>query len=234
MSDESIFSGATPPVEEPAAPVVTTTPQIPTEVAELVGEGKKYKTTEEALKALPHAQAHIQKLEDEAKQIREELAKRKAVEEVLAEFKASTSKQSDEGTPPAKLEVAELEKLVEKVIENKQSVEVAKTNTTSVVKKMSEKFGEKAEQEYIKLAEENGMTIPQLNALAARSPNAVLKLAGITVSKTTPPAKPESSINTDGFTNNQPQEKSARVVGRSTKDMVAAWKVAGEKVNPPS
>lgn len=233
MSDESIFSADQAP-QGLEAPAVTTTPQIPTEVAELVGEGKKYKTTEDALKALPHAQAHIQKLEEEAKQIREELTKRKAVEEVLAEFKASTGKQSDEETPPAKLDEAVLEKLVEQVVEKKKSVEVAKANTNTVVKKMSEKFGEKAEQEYIKIAEENGMTVPFLNALAARSPDAVLKLAGITVDKSTPPAKPNSSINTDGFNNNQPPEKSARVLGRSTKDMVAAWKVAGEKVNQPS
>lgn len=229
MSDESIFNGATPP-EETVVTEVTTTSQIPTEVAELVGEGKKYKTTEEALKALPHAQTHIQKLEEEAKQMREELAKRKAVEEVLAEFKASTGKQSED-TPPAKLDEAVLEKLVEQVVEKKKSVEVAKANTDSVVKKMSEKFGDKAEQEYIKIAEENGMTIPFLNALAARSPDAVLKLAGLTTDKAAAPAKVNSSINTDGFQNNQPQEKSARVTGRSTKDMVAAWKIAGEKVN---
>ncbi len=33
--------------------------QIPTEAAELVGDGKKYQSVEDALKSVPHAQKHI-------------------------------------------------------------------------------------------------------------------------------------------------------------------------------
>ena len=36
--------------------------QIPTEAAELVGDGKKYSSVEDALKSVPHAQKHIQTL----------------------------------------------------------------------------------------------------------------------------------------------------------------------------
>ena len=76
---ETIFDQATPDVVE------TQQNAIPTELAEFVGEGKKYQTVEDALKSIPHAQSHIQKLEEEMKQAREELAKRKAAEELLEE-----------------------------------------------------------------------------------------------------------------------------------------------------
>lgn len=226
-TEESIFNAngeTSPNAVEP------TTFSIPTEVSELVGEGKKYKTTEEALKALPHAQSHIQKLEEEARSMKEELSRRKAVEEVLAEFKATPNSQSME-TPSAQLDEAKLAQLVEQVVEKKKAVEVAKANTSNVVSKMVEKFGDKAEQEFIRVAAENGMTVPFLNSLAARAPEAVLKLAGITMEKELYPNKTNSTVNTQAFNNNQLQEQSARVGFKgSTKDLVAAWKVAGEKV----
>jgi len=62
------------------------------------------------------------------------------------------------------------------------------------------------------------------------SPEAVLKLAGIKKDQSV--GKPSSSVNTEGNFNSQTQELSARVplVGATTKDVVNAWKIAGEKV----
>ena len=79
MNDEV----ATPVTETPVEPNTTeavqqdTTPkafEIPTEVQELVGEGKKYQSPEDALKSVPHAQQHIQTLESELAEIKEELS----------------------------------------------------------------------------------------------------------------------------------------------------------------
>jgi len=53
---DSIFEGSTDPVVT-EAPAVSSTPtlNIPTEVVDLIGDGKKYKTAEEALRSVPHA-----------------------------------------------------------------------------------------------------------------------------------------------------------------------------------
>ena len=62
--------------------------QIPTEAAELVGDGKKYQSVEDALKSVPHAQKHIQTLESELASVKEELTKRRTTEELLDEIKS--------------------------------------------------------------------------------------------------------------------------------------------------
>lgn len=73
MSEQTIFNGEvdqTPPVVTSPPP-----PVVPTELQELVGQGKKYATLDDAIKSVPHAQTHIAKLEQEAAQLREELQK---------------------------------------------------------------------------------------------------------------------------------------------------------------
>ena len=68
--------------------------QIPTEAVELVGEGKKYSSVEDALKSVPHAQKHIQTLESELATLKEELSKRKTTEELLDEIKSGIQPQA--------------------------------------------------------------------------------------------------------------------------------------------
>lgn len=178
MSDESIFQGSTSPAEEVVQKPAFT---IPTEVVEFVGDGKKYATPEDALKSVPHAQAHIQKLEDEMKTLREELEKRKAVEDVISEFKKAATQP--ETTPQTGVDVSTITQLISQTLEQKEQARKAQQNTQIVIAKLTEKFGEKAEQEYVRIAQENGVPVPMLNALSANSPEAVLKLAGINMEK---------------------------------------------------
>src|SRR5690606_35996662 len=58
--------------------------QIPDEVLEFVGPGKKYATLADALKSVPNAQKHIQTLEDEMKQLRADKGSALSQEEVYA------------------------------------------------------------------------------------------------------------------------------------------------------
>ena len=224
MSDESIFS--TDPVE----PVVQNPPtgiSLPQEVAELVGEGKKYKSAEDALKSIPHAQSHISKLEEEMAQMREELAKRKAAEELLEEFKANGFKQEP---TTVKSEPVDIESVVAKVLSQKEQQALAQSNQKQVVQAFDGKYGEKGEEMYIKLAEDAGMSVAELNLLAARSPKALFKLAGFE-QKESIPSKTQSSVNTEGFQSTSSTNLSAKVPkGATTKDVVQAWRNAGEKV----
>jgi len=228
MSEETIFSGETTPLEAAVTPQVT----LPTEVVEFVGEGKKYRTAEEALKAIPHAQGHIKTLEEEAKQLREELAKRKTAEELLEEFKASGVIGGDRQAAPATVSV-DYEQIVAGILSKKEAQSTAHRNILTVVNTFQAAFGDKtkAEEMYNKVAEESGLSVQALNQLAATSPEAVMRLAGITKKQETLPGKVQSTVNLQSLTNTGTTELSSRLKpGASTKDMVNAWRIAGEKV----
>lgn len=204
--------------------------QIPTEAAELVGDGKKYSSIEDALKSVPHAQKHIQTLESELAAAREELTKRKTTEELLDEIKSGIQPQ---GTPAGtEFDQDKLLQLVDQTLEYKEKQKSAKTNAESVASKFTEKYGQKAEEVYNTVARESGLTVQQLNSLAASSPKIVLKLAGLEGVSAPVVGKPNSSVNTEALNKTvDPNTLSARVKqGATTKDLVNAWKIAGEKV----
>ena len=203
--------------------------KIPTEAMDFVGEGKKYKSAEDALKSVPHAQEHIKTLEEEMAQLKEELTRRKTAEELLDELKSGT--QSTENTTQVQeFDQDRLMQLVNQTIEQKEQQSKAQQNAKTVANRFTEQYGAKAEDAYNQIAKDAGLTVEQLNNLAATSPNVVMKLAGFE-SKPTTIGKPSSSINTQALNNTKPTELSARVPkGASTKDMLAAWRAAGEKV----
>lgn len=226
---ETIFDGVTAPEVVPATPSPVV---LPTEVAELVGEGKKYRTAEDALKALPHAQGHIKTLEEEAKQLREELAKRKTAEELLEEFKVSGVLGGNRQEPAVTPSV-DVEQVVASVLAKKEAATTAQKNISVVVNTFTEAFGDKTkgEEMYNKVAEESGLSVAALNQLAATSPEAVLRLAGITKKQETVPGKVQSTVNAQAFNDKSNAELSARVrPGATTRDMVNAVKIAREKV----
>lgn len=202
---------------------------IPTEVEDFVGNGKKYNSVEDALRSVPHAQKHIQTLEQELAQMKDELYKRKTTEELLDEIKSGFLPENT--SQAVDFDHDKLVQLVDQTLTMKEKQKVAQSNAVAVASKFTDQFGQKAEEVYNTIAKENGLTVQQLNNLASNSPNVVLKLAGL--AKTSGiPAKTNSSINTEALnTNQQPQELSARVPkGASTRDLTNAWKIAGEKV----
>jgi len=211
--------------------VDTSTPkfEIPTEAQDFVGEGKKYKSAEDALRSVPHAQEHIKTLETELAQMKEELTRRKTTEELLDELKSGN--QPVEATPQGvELDQDRIMQLVNQTIEQKEKQSKAKQNAQTVASKFTEQYGAQAESAYNQIAKDAGLTVEQLNNLAATSPNVVMKLAGFET-KSTPVGKISSSVNTQALNNTAKPELSAKVPkGASTKDMLAAWRNAGEKV----
>jgi hypothetical protein len=203
--------------------------QIPTEAAELVGDGKKYQSVEDALKSVPHAQKHIQTLESELAAAREELSKRRTTEELLDEIKSGI--QPKENPQGVEFDQDKLMQLVDQTLEVKERQRLAKSNASQVAAKFTEKFGTEAENVYKSVAKDNGLSEQQLNSLAASSPNVVLKLAGLAEAKIAPVSKSSSSLNTQALTQKVDSSTlSARVKqGATTKDLVNAWKIAGEK-----
>lgn len=205
--------------------------EIPTEAQDLVGEGKKYSSAEEALRSVPHAQQHIKTLEEEMAQLKEELTKRKTTQELLDEIKSGV-KPAENTTQEGKLNQDTIMELVNNTLKQNEQKKTAQTNASQVASKFTEKYGSNAEAVYTSLAKDLNLTPQKLNELAATSPNLVLRLADLEPSVQTNVPKSSGSVNTEALSANKPHaEVSARVPkGASTKDLVSAWKAAGTKV----
>lgn len=229
-TETTVFSQATP---DPVIPVVVTpTPVLLQDVSEFVGVGKKYASVDDALKSVPHAQKHINTLEEELATVKAELVKRRTTEDLLTELK-STSNINDGKPPQNNITTEDLQKIVKQTIEQNEQQATAQSNIKKITDLFKEKFGDKAESTYITIAQESGMTIANLNRLAASSPSVVLKLAGLETKKVDQViTKPAGTINTQSLNANAADGTlTARVKqGASTKDLVSAWKIAGQKV----
>ena len=208
--------------------------EIPTEAQELVGEGKNYASAEEALRSVPHAQEHIKTLEAEMAQLKEELSKRKTTQELLDEIKSGVQ-PAENTTQEVGLSQDKIMEMVNQTLKQNEAKQTAKQNAATVANKFTEQYGAEAEEVYGRLAKELNLTTSQLNDLATRSPNVVLRLAGFN-SSISNVSRPTSSVNTEALSKNKPQaEVSARVPrGASTKDLVSAWRAAGEKIKQQS
>lgn len=230
---DTIFADDQSAAVTPTEPV-TPTSVVPPEIAELIGEGKKYKTVDDALKSVPHAQKHIQTLEEENARIKQELEKRKAAEELLDEIRSGITSPAQTTPVQTGIDPSQIEGTIEALLAKKEAQRTATQNITTVVSKFTETFGDKqkGEEAFYKLAQDTGLTPEYLNRLAATSPQAIFKLAGMDVTKPPVPGKPTSTVNTQALSQNNQQELSAKVsmVGASTKDVVTAWRNAGEKV----
>jgi len=224
---ETIF-GETPP--EAVVPPIINESTIPPEVNEFVGEGKKYKSVDDALRSVPHSQKHIATLEEELQLARKELETRRTTEEILDQIKSGiTPNETPQGSV---LDKNTLAALVQQQLYQYDSIKAQKVNTDKVVSTFSSKYGEKAEEMYKKIAEESGLSIDSLNKLSSSSPNAVFKLAGLEVTKSTSSGVQHSTVNTEALLQGGPQElPSARIPrGATTKQVTQAWRNAGEKV----
>jgi hypothetical protein len=218
------------PTLEPStneAPVAApSTFEIPTEAQDFVGEGKKYKSPEDALKSVPHAQEHISTLEAELAEVKEELTRRKTAQELLDEIKSGTQQEAT----ASEVNHDDIEQLINSTIENRENAKNAKSNASSVADKFTAQYGAEAQTAYNQIAKEAGLTVQQLNNLAATSPNAVLKLSGLSGQVATPSSS-SGTINTQSLNASPEETSSARVPrGASTKDLVKAWAAAGKKV----
>lgn len=198
----------------------------------------KYKTVEDALVALKHAQEYIPKVKEEKTQAEQELeALRKEVErlqnleETVLEL---TQKQEQTSTNGVALDEEGIAKLVEQTLTKKELEELHRKNQAEVVRVMSEKFGDEAEKVFYSKAQELGLSVEEMNALAARSAKSVLTLLGVTETvahQQTPKTSPtQGSVNTSAFQPN-PQtylgrETGSVLFGASTEDVKEAVKKA--------
>ena len=209
------------------APVVTPVvqePVVPPELAEFVGAGKKYASIADVHKAFPHAQKHISTLEDENKQLKEELARRQAAEEVLntIQQRMETPTQQQEAPPVTSLQ--DIQALVQQELRREKEASISMANQHEVVNKFTQLYGDKAQTQFEQLALELNVPITYLNGLAATSPKALYKLAGIDSSKNTNSGVLQSDINISSRMTQQDDKISVGLNGGAKEDAAAIRK----------
>jgi hypothetical protein len=232
MSEENLFAEDTATTETPAAPQ-TQQPSLPEEVLALVGTGKKYATPEDALRSVPHAQAHIARLEEEMRELRERAAQAKAIDDV---YEALTSRQQSESVATTIAPVVDerfIDAVLERKLEEQKRAEEKRVNLNKVKDTLTAKFGEKAPEVFKKKAEELGINEGFLTDLAAKSPVAALELFGANAKEKVSTAVPSGSINPQAFVQNQqPAPPKAVMAGASTSDLLSAWRAVNPLNNP--
>ena len=185
----------------------------------------KYRDLPTALEALRHSQEYIpqlksdkEKYEQEAAELRREVERLKAVEETVTKLASGNNPQHPPQAPVG-LDAEAVAKLVSDTLQRRESEVKQKQNLDAVVTKMQQAYGADAEKNFYSKAQELGISIAEMNLLAAKSPKAVFDLLGITEAKpnnnSQAPSFNTSTINTSGY---QPQKDS--FVGRNTKPVI--------------
>ena len=237
MSDQDIFSSN----EE----VIDTSPASPDAFADLLASVKndsgepKYKSVEDAIKALANSQAHIRTLEaerkaqdDELAQLREKAKKVDNIDEVLAKLSAKESQEQPRQETPATGGLTEeaIVNLVKKALDGRDNEVKQKTNLQLVQSALAEKFGDKANEAVRKKASELGTTPEKLGQLSVENPNLVLALFDAVKAK---PALPStSSVNLHSPASPQPLGKPEKslLLGATSKEQTEYMKKIKEEV----
>ena len=180
----------------------------------------KYSTMEEAFKGLANAQQYIPQLktelsakEQELAQLREELAKRQSVEEVVS--KLTTAQQQPQATTSGVIDEQGIEALISSKLSAFEQQKVQQTNVEFVQGELVKLFGEKTKELVAAKASELGMSVEELGSMAATKPKAVLSWFAQAPQQSTTSVT-TSSVNTSKF-QQAPQEP----VGRPVKSLLS-------------
>lgn len=182
MTIEDVLNGQTSPAEDqtPNAEIL----------AELVGEGRKYKSVEDLAKSRIEADKFIDQLKGELKTVRTEFDRladerknSKTIEDVLKALESPRPREGVSGdNQSASQSPGDLEKLVEGVLTRKQSETQAKLNRDTVNKQVLEAFGmdqTKAREFVSQTLSQSGVSNEVFQNLVNAAPQAALKLLGV-------------------------------------------------------
>jgi hypothetical protein len=181
-------------------------------------EGKpKYKTVADALIGAAKAQEHIQRIEQENASLREVAQKVSTMEQVLLNL--DKQKGADQLHMPG---IEDQEKLIVSVLEKQKMAEKALANKQFVLENIQKRFGDKSEEVLKQKANDLGLSVSELGALASRSPQAVLEFFK-TEQKGTPTVT--GTVNTQALQPNYEQKTPENILwGASNKEVIDFWK----------
>lgn len=174
---------------------------VETAKAALIGEGKKYKTPDDGIKALYHSQAHIARLERENAEAKAALAERKNAEDLLALIEQKL-KTTNVETPPGlnnqqvppldtnkstdTLSKEDIARLFDERFNVNKRQTVEEQNLNSVIKTLEENWGPGFKQDLKIKAQAMGVSEDYLLTLAKTTPQVFLSAVGGTVKRGSP------------------------------------------------
>jgi len=203
-----IFNAATTAETTTADQVTQTNDSF---VAQLVGEGKKFKDVESLAKGKLEADRHIGEITRTLDELRAELAKQDYAKTLLEQMSKGSDAGAEQPTPnttsPSNTEnttqsASDIESLVERVITEKEKNRTLNQNLGVVSEEMEKKFGDKAGQVLKTRSQELGMSLDKLKEIAAESPTAFFQLIGVSAQKPTAGTAPQSSVRSETFNSN--------------------------------
>ena len=169
---------------------------VETAKAALIGEGRKYKTADDGIKALYHSQAHIARLEREMAEAKAALAERKNGEDLLALLEQKLKTPNNQGTPPEPkveevknidtLTKAEIAALLDERLNVSKKLSIEEQNLNSVVKTLEENWGPSFKQDLKAKATAMGVSEDYLLTLAKQSPQVFISAVGGNVKRGSP------------------------------------------------
>lgn len=180
-------------------------------------KGESFKDIQTLAKSKLESDNYIKSLEDQLKELREELSKEAAAKKLLDQLqnKAPTTTNGNTATPnisgtdpsETKPVVSEefLKALVDKTLTEREQVNTAKQNAQLVVQQLAQKYGTEAKSVVEKKAQALGMSLSRLEELAQESPNAFFALIGEPQTQTNPVVK--GTINTQSVSMQVPVER---------------------------
>lgn len=172
------------------APDTQTTEDWLAKVVEAKGE--TFKDVQVLAKSKLESDRYIKELEEQAKAMREELAKQDYAAKLIAQLEnkapnptngnSPAPNQNNGSTTPSNTtpEISEdvLKALVEKTLTEREAANTSQQNTAMVRETLTTKYGTNAKAHVEGKAKELGMSYDRLEALAAESPTAFLTLIG--------------------------------------------------------
>lgn len=180
-------------------------------IAQLVGEGKKFKDLEALAKGKLEADRHIGEITKTLDELRAELAKQDYAKNLLEQMSKGPETRQDDPPPNTSSSsntenttqsASDIESLVEKVITEKERNRTVSQNIAVVGEEMERQFGDKATQVLKSKAQELGMSLDRLKDIAAESPTAFFQLIGVSGKKPQGTTAPQSSVRSETFNSN--------------------------------
>ena len=238
----SVFSSETNGTVVPNQPA----PNLPTEVVGLIGEGKKYASPEEALKSIPHAQTHIQKLQEELEALRgvvteqtEELKKRATAAQAVSQI----HQQPAQSTKTEALDInAVIQAAKEAGAQGAKDAalqEQHNSNELTVSQKMREVYGNNEAAGKAIAAKAAEMDVPPqyLREIARTKPKMYMQIMGLEdthqpITKNQAPVKTSGMQSLDAVTTNNTSSAPRKSVlaGATTKEVIAEWRRCGDMI----
>lgn len=172
----------------------------------LVGEGKKFKSVDDLARGKVEADAFIERLKGELSGLRDELNSRTRLDEIvekLSKPKAEDTNQNqnnqtgDDDSKPAALDASKIEELVTAKLQEAERRKKAADNLAFVKSELHKKFGNTYPTKLTEVADQLGMSKEDISAMAAATPQVLLRLFDGPAKTEDGFAPPRSVVNAD-------------------------------------